>query len=192
MKKRGKLLEILNSKLVIILLIFGIFFLATIFAGNVFVTDGDLDVDGQISQSGASRIKAVRNTAQTIPSESYTKIQYNTEVYDNLGEYDNTNYRFTATEEGYYLVTARILFALALWDKDRIVLRLYKNGVVNVALGETITPSSFSVAAGTDGSTILYLEEGDYIDVRVYHNRGTNTDLQADSNYNYFTVHRES
>ena len=47
-EKRGsKVLEILNSKLVIIVLVFGMFFLATIFAGDMIFESGDLNVEGQ-------------------------------------------------------------------------------------------------------------------------------------------------
>lgn len=47
-EKRGKLLEILNSKIVIGIFIFFMLFLATVFAGNVIVKEGSLNVSERI------------------------------------------------------------------------------------------------------------------------------------------------
>jgi hypothetical protein len=43
-KKRSKILEILNSKLLILVLIFGLFFITTIFAGDMIFENGNLNV----------------------------------------------------------------------------------------------------------------------------------------------------
>lgn len=52
------------------------------------------------------RCKVYRGTsAQSIVSQTWTKIQFNTEAYDTYNEFDSaTNYRFTATVAGTYLV----------------------------------------------------------------------------------------
>ncbi|MCK5043890.1 hypothetical protein KAR52_02725 [Candidatus Pacearchaeota archaeon] len=51
-KERGKLLEILNSKLVILVLVFAIFFLTTILAGDVIVKEGSMEIEDNLNSSG--------------------------------------------------------------------------------------------------------------------------------------------
>jgi len=49
---------------------------------------------------------AYRSTNQTVSNNTTTKLQVNTEEFDTNSNYDNaTNYRFTPTVAGYYLVT---------------------------------------------------------------------------------------
>lgn len=57
----------------------------------------EFDIKKQLKISGISCMRAIRGTTQSIPNATWTIVQYNTENYDNLGEYDNTtDYRFTA------------------------------------------------------------------------------------------------
>ena len=71
---------------------------------------------------------------QALTSGAYVKIEFDTELYDVDGVYDNTtNYRFTVPsgEAGYYWMysTARIANA-TLAKLDYAVLMLYKNGTI--------------------------------------------------------------
>ena len=58
----------------------------------------------------ASKAHAFRDgTAQTIPSGSFTKVEWDVKEYDGLNEFDIvTNHRFTATDAGYYMVVGII------------------------------------------------------------------------------------
>ena len=53
-----------------------------------------------------SRVRVTKNDAQSIPNATATIVQYDDEDFDNLGEF--ANYRFTAKEAGYYLVSASL------------------------------------------------------------------------------------
>jgi hypothetical protein len=71
----------------------------------------NLSVNGQVNIEGNSKMRVTKNDAQTIPTVTDTKIQYDDEVFDTLNEYDNvTNYRFTAKNAGYYDVKASVFF----------------------------------------------------------------------------------
>ena len=52
---------------------------------------------------------AYRGSTQTISDATITKVQFDTEILDNGGTYDNsTNYRFTPASTGYYLINANV------------------------------------------------------------------------------------
>lgn len=71
---------------------------------------------------------AYQSSAQTLSSNTLTKIQFQTEEFDTNNNFDSTtNYRFTPTVDGYYQVNA--LFNIGATNTSGIVY-LYKNGSV--------------------------------------------------------------
>jgi len=77
----------------------------------------------------SARCKVYRSgTAQSIPEAVNTKIQYNGEGYDNYNEFDSsTNYRFTPTLPGWYLILGCYQVELNL-DGAEFAHKVYKNG----------------------------------------------------------------
>ncbi len=75
-EKRGnKLLEILNSKLVIIVLVFIMFFLATILAGDVIVKEGSMEIEDNLDSSGVLYVNSTSgyvSIGMTSPNEKLT------------------------------------------------------------------------------------------------------------------------
>lgn len=157
-------------------------------------TSGSLSIGGQLAITGASRVRVTKNDAQAITDSTPTKIQYDDEVFDNLSEYDNSsNYRFTATEAGYYHVNAGFLTANSAWTAGDIVyLHIYKNGADYVTPWREQMDSTVTKYAHAGGSTLVYLTAGEYIEIYGRINRGANTNLHSDPSYNYFEVHRLS
>ena len=52
---------------------------------------------------------AYRGSTQTISDATWTKVQFDTEIYDGQSTYDaSTNYRFTPASTGYYLINCNI------------------------------------------------------------------------------------
>ena len=71
--------------------------------------------------------EAYLSSNQTFSDASYTKVNFNTEIYDTNNNYDNsTNYRFTPTVAGKYLVySTLVMFA---GGSTYAGLAIYKNG----------------------------------------------------------------
>jgi hypothetical protein len=70
---------------------------------------------------------AYQTGAQAISNASNVKIEYNTELFDTDGMYDHsTNYRFTPTVAGKYVVGAKIKFDNC--ASSRVYTMIYKNG----------------------------------------------------------------
>jgi hypothetical protein len=105
-------------------------------AGNVMQVDS---ISGSgATATGSLKFKNVNAPAfsaylssdQTLTDNTFTKIQFNTEVFDDDGTYDNsTNYRFTPGVAGKYLITTQ---ARIIGGSDnqlrKVLLQIQKNG----------------------------------------------------------------
>lgn len=120
-----------------------------------------------VKQSGAW---AYLGTTQSIDNVTYTKIALDTELYDIQGEFDpTTNYRFTASVAGKYLVVGKIEWRDAL-DGKLLMVFIYKNGTAMLA-NRNIPGGGENI--GIQVSGILSLAANDYIELYGYHNTGT-------------------
>jgi hypothetical protein len=109
--------------------------------------------DGAITQSklaagvvgNGPAFRAVLSGNQTIPFNTYTKLTFNSEIFDTNNCYDSTtNYRFTPNVAGYYQVSLQIMVG-GTASRDCLVYGLvYKNGSAN--------PNSSGAFALTFGS----------------------------------------
>ena len=134
---------------------------------------------------------------QTLSDNTYTKVQFNSEVFDSDNAYDNSsNYRFTAPSAGKYFVTFQILA----YDSSANLLgsrvALYKNGSEAV---DTITELDAGISHrfynhSQNISVVMTLSAGDYLEV---YGRGNTTDSgtfvldgHSTSYYNYFSAYK--
>ena len=110
---------------------------------------------GTMAMDGPA-FSAYRTGTQSYTSNTYTKIQINTESFDTNSCYDSTtNYRFTPTVAGYYLCTGQIQTSVGTYVETDI----YKNGVSN---GYT----QISGAWGIPTTQLIYLNGStDYIEL---------------------------
>ncbi len=125
-------------------------------------------------------------TAQSISDSSATKVAFDTKEYDLQNEYDNTtNYRFTATKDGKYLITCKITFSDALNTTNRIFVSIHKNGseYKNSDVG-----GSSGTYQGPIISTVVHLTAGDYIEFYIFQQTGASKSLYNSSVYTYFSI----
>ena len=82
---------------------------------------------------------------QALSAATYTKIQFNAETVDTNNNFDpTTNYRFTPTIPGKYLLTAQVLY-VSLGSTDTFAVQIRKNGVLlNVAQNQAPAASQTS------------------------------------------------
>jgi len=125
---------------------------------------------------------------QAVATATYTVVLYDTELFDQQFEFNIATSRFTAIRPGYYLPTVHsVLVALA--DGKKMILFIRKNGVA-IAQGRALTGSADWI--GIFASTIIHLDTGDWVDIEVYHNHGSNRDLFGAENANCFSIHKLS
>lgn len=127
--------------------------------------------------------RAFRTTsAQQIPDNTWTKVQLNTETFDTNNFFDSTtNYRFTPTIAGYYIVTWNVTFVRQTVTANIVFQSaIYRNGT------EYANDNEMSATTGTNPSIdrglsdILYFNgTTDYIELYAYHNEGGNVPVSA-------------
>jgi hypothetical protein len=150
-------------------------------ATNITIDNGVTTLDFGTGISTVSNMPdAFKNTpafsatlsgTQSISNNSFTKVQFDTEDYDNGGVYDNsTNYRFTPGENGKFVIYGSC--GIASIDNGKyFTIRIYKNG------SSFITPVASHTGVHGDQRfsfifTINNTSSTDYYEVFIYHNHG--------------------
>lgn len=155
-------------------------------------------VQGPAQIQAATIVAARYETAagQSIPTASSTIVDFGTKTFDTTGSVTTgASWKFTAPGPGIYSVSAMIMFTnTGTWaDSENLVLQLFKGGTVvsNIAYKMSFGTASvvFIDAQGTD---LISLLAGEYIDIRVTQNSGAALTLHNDAKYNYVSIIRMS
>ena len=121
---------------------------------------------------------------QTISNSTETKIQFNTELFDVKSEYDTSNYRFTASEAGKYLVTGNITYPDPT-SSTRYRITIRKNGGEthhNDSHSSTTTPLTCTIV------NIMDLSANDYLEIWTKQFSGGNDNVWSGVGYGYFSI----
>lgn len=138
-----------------------------------------------------SRVFAYRSgSTQTIPSASWTVVQFNAEEFDGDGEYDHENtYRFTAGNSGYYLVSATLKYDAMPADTN-VYVCIYKNGARYIE--DFWRPKIADSIRYFRITAIIYLAANDYITIRTWQESGANKTLSHVYKGTRLCIHRLS
>jgi hypothetical protein len=145
-----------------------------------------------LKSSNTPAFTSYLSSNQNFTSDTLTKVQFNTEVFDSNSAYDNsTNYRFTVPsgEAGKYFIFSQIVVTTASNNASLTELRIYKNG-------SNFVGREFS----TLGSTILrripheisYIDDasvGDYYEI-YGNNNGTSPYFESGAKYCVFGAYK--
>jgi hypothetical protein len=115
------------------------------------------------------------SSSQSITASTFTKIQFDNEIFDTNNAYDNsTNYRFTPQTAGKYFIYGQVTSASST-DMDRCMSGIYLNGS---RVSQTNSFNGDSSSAHT--ATIVSLNgSSDYVELYGYFGISTSTDLQG-------------
>ena len=147
-------------------------------SGNKWLSVSTLGIVGLPKQSAC----VVRLSANTsLSHNTYTTIPFDTVIFDTQSEWDSTNYRYTASESGIYLVGAKV--ALDSADEAYLHVAIAKNGSYYNPTGFRAHDSK-AWRAHVITVWIIPLDAGDYIEFRAYQYNYTNqTALNMDEVY---------
>lgn len=120
---------------------------------------------GDNTTSSRSRCEATANSTQAIAGSTMTKILFGRKDYDAFNEYDSSTSRFTAKVPGVYFIAVTIPLT-NLPAQARTLMDLRRNGAGIWRLQDT--SSSVLNEASLSGSTSMFLNAGDFIDIQVY------------------------
>lgn len=118
-----------------------------------------------IIEMALTAIRVLQIAQQTIPINTFTKINFDTIEDDRLGDFDLVTDTFTVVKAGWYSLAG----AICLWDMadgSKLIVSLFKNGT-RFAEGRTIIGGIGY--CGQNATTIAKLAVGDVISLQVYH-----------------------
>ncbi len=124
-----------------------------------------------VSAGGFTPGARVRCSAATsINNASFTKVPFDTEVFDTDSDFDTTNNRFIVgtSDAGIFLFTTSIMFSNLTADKT-MRLCWYVNGSL---VEQTYHTTSNATTSGGTTQAIFDLAATDYVEVFVYHDGG--------------------
>jgi hypothetical protein len=112
---------------------------------------------------------AYLNSNQTISDATWTKVAVNTEIFDSDGEYDNTtNYRFTPTTAGKYLVSCSVMCFGGSGTVIQAQTDIQKNGSGTVRWYSHYG-ANYVYGVTTGGTAVISFNgSGDYIELFQY------------------------
>lgn len=134
------------------------------------------------------------NAGQSIPNNTVTVVNYEDQDFDPRSAVTvGAGWVFTCPVAGYYLVTAKVQFAASTaWaNGELLALDVYVAAaqVARVFANEMLG-STASAEASAQGNTIVHLDKGDTLDIRVLQVSGGARTLTADGNENHVSIGR--
>lgn len=143
--------------------------------------------------------RVTKNNAQSIPSGSYTTVEYDDEEFDNGEDYDTSTYEFTAPADGFYEFSASFLFGDTSWSAGntgalRFIITRAAGGTDYINPGGAykdlgVTYTRY-VGLSATSSGIIELSANDTVAVEVYQNTGGAITMYASALYNWFAGRR--
>ena len=116
----------------------------------------------------APAFSAYGSALQSIATATFTKIAFNTKLFDTNTNYDaTTNYRFTPTVAGYYQINSTISTTAS--AAGLAIIAIYKNGTA-FCYGNTVPNTNGGYI--TVNSLVYCNGSTDYIEIYAYQNSG--------------------
>lgn len=141
---------------------------------------GAVDITMLPSSPGA---RVYRSSNQNITTSTDTIVLFDSERYDtdSLHSTVSNTGRLTAPRAGKYAISAHIEWTSNATGGRRV--RLLLNGSTVIAQDYRLGASSSSEALNMSLSTIYSLATSDYVEVQVWHNRGSGLNVLTSANY---------
>lgn len=145
-----------------------------------------LEDDGILTLAKQSAFRAHRESSQSIPTSTATKVEFDHEDYDIQGEYDVvTDFDFTAKKAGLYLLSAVCTFR-EMSDGDRVIVNVFVNDVNTDRILDLHTGGAGHVCGS--GAVILKLDAGDVVYLSMFHDHGSNINSGNESRDQNFAM----
>jgi len=141
----------------------------------------DEEIDAVIASICGTGAKGYLVTNQNIATGTWTKVALDGEIFDDLGEFNPSTYRFTIQNTGRYLLSAAILF-YEMTDQASIELAIRRVWDSNYA--EIINPvgrMSGSGWCGLNMSTVTQLQANWVLELWAYQSSGATKLLRGDN-----------
>ena len=130
--------------------------------------------------------RAFLNYSYAIPGFCWNVVNFTVLDYDTTDDFNITSDRFICPTSGYYLISGMIMFS-SMNDGERIFVAAHREGVVEAGCTAQASQNG-DLSAGF--SDIVYLNEGDYVELMAFHCVTGQREIYGDSTgmFTYFTI----
>ena len=131
-------------------------------------------------------VRVFTSVSTSIPSTTYTTVNFDVVDFDVTSDFNIITDRFICPSSGYYLVSVMVTFT-PMYDGEYILAVAYSEGVFEAG---SYAQASHTNVLSAGFSDIVYLNAGDYLEVRVYHSGSTPRFIYGNSagTYTYLTI----
>jgi len=131
---------------------------ATTSNGLVVTPDNSGNVLLQYNGASAPAFSVYASTDQTPSTGVWTKINYNTKIFDTNTNFSTANSSFTPTVAGYYQMNSFVTFSSQTATNSDVLLAIYKNGsiyssVQGRAVDSRYAALTISIVVNANGTT---------------------------------------
>jgi len=131
-------------------------------------------------------VRVFTSTSSSIPSTTFTTVNFDVVDFDVTGDFNIVTDRFICPSSGYYLVSVMVTFT-PMYDGEFISAVAYSEGVFEAG---SYAQASHTNVLSTGFTDVVYLNAGDYLEVKVYHSGSTARLVYGNSagTYTYLTI----
>lgn len=133
--------------------------------------------------SGA-RVSAYAASSQTVNNAGWTVINFNTEDYDLKNEQSGNT--FTASESGYYHITANVNLGSVGADLGYVIILKNANIILDFQYFSPAVASSFGAKVSADA----YLAAGDTIQIKASMGTAVSLSTSTGRGYTFLCIHK--
>jgi len=150
-------------------------------SGLVVTPDNSGNVLLQYNGVAAPAFSAYLNAPASLTNGAYTKVPFDTEIFDTNNNFNTANGRFTPTVAGYYQLNGQVTFQGGVTSE--VVLTLYKNGASYHDFCDIVPSTTY----GVSGSTLVYANGStDYFEIYIYQNSSRSAYGNGSSRFTWF------
>lgn len=163
------------------------------FPSYTFLSLEKISGPAQIASSESVIARYTQSSGQSIPNSTRTIVDFNIKDYDSHNAVTTgASWKFTAPISGTYRISANVLFTNVAWTAGSATFSdLYKNGATYASSNDRVVQAAFNNHYGPDPLNVtVRLLAGEYIDFRIFQNRGSATTMYTSSNFNYISIER--
>jgi len=126
------------------------------------------------------------SSGHSVPSSTWTVVDFDVLDYDVTSDFNIVTDRFICPTSGYYLISGKVKF-VSMLDGEAIFIAVFREGVSEI---ESSVYGSQTVSLSTNFADIVYLNAGDYVELRVYHTGSFSRSIygNTEGTYTYLTI----
>jgi microcystin-dependent protein len=141
--------------------------------------------------SRLSHVRVEKNAAQTVANTA-EKLIYGSTIYDVYSEWDSTNNRFVASQDGYYMFTSMVQSQnYSETTGDYMHMEIYINGTKAVRMNKHAVQYGGTRYWAFIGATPLFMNKDDYAENWWFGTGLGAMNISATGEHNYFTIDQQ-